>query len=148
MSAPIIALADEVVGVLNTFLACQGTATREYNPIINLKNLDGLRVVIYPARNLSEEDLTRVLRQYEYTLELLFQEKLGPPGKAEWVSRIDELIQLVDDAAGVFRPGHRLPITAAYCVDCNIEPIFAAEHLDQRNTFTSVMALTFRQERS
>ena len=154
MSAPIIALADEVVGILNPFLAGQSIianraiATREYNPQVNLKNLKSLRVVVYPARNLSETDLTRSMRQYEYTLEILFQEKLGPPGKSSWTARIDQLVELVDKAADLFRLGQRLPVTTCYQTECAIEPVFSAEHLDQRNTFSSVLTVTFTQERS
>ncbi len=151
MTAPILDLADEVVSVVNDLLVanhCDPIADRQYNPIVNLKEMPELRCVVYPARNTSESDLTRKLRQHEFEVQVLVQAKLGPPNSREWNVQLDGLIGLVDTLAGGFRTGDRLPRTLAYCVECDIEPIFAAEHLDQRNVFSSVINLTFRQERS
>jgi hypothetical protein len=151
MTAPIIELVNEVVTLVNNTLQAnsqQQVAVRQYNPIVNLKEMLELRCVVYPARNISETDLTRKLRQHEYEIQVLVQAKLGPPNTSEWNARIDELTELVDSIAEVFRAGDRLPITTSYCVECDIEPVFAAEHLDQRNVFSSVINLTFRQERS
>jgi hypothetical protein len=151
MSAPIIELATEIVTLVNSALQAnsqQPVAVRQYNPIVNLKEMRELRCVVYPARNLSETDLTRKLRQHEYEIQILVQAKMGPPNTSEWNARIDDMTSLVDSIAEVFRTGDRLPLTSAYCVVCDIDPVFAAEHLDQRNVFSSVINLTFRQERS
>jgi hypothetical protein len=151
MTAPILDLADEVVSNVNDLLIanhCDPIAVRQYNPIVNLKEMPDLRCVVYPARNVSETDLTRKLRQHEFEIQILVQAKLGPPNTSQWNLQLDELIGLVDTMAEAFRTGNRLPNTLAYCVECDIEPIFAAEHIDQRNIFSSVINLTFRQERS
>jgi hypothetical protein len=151
MKAPIIELANEIVTLVNYALQANNqeqVAVRQYNPIVNLKEMPELRCVVYPARNISETDLSRKLRQHEFEIQVLIQSKLGPPNTSEWNAGIDDLTGLVDSIAEVFRAGERLPITTAYCVECDIDPVFAAEHLDQRNVFSSVINLTFRQERS
>ncbi|MDZ4848095.1 MAG: hypothetical protein SGI77_02280 [Pirellulaceae bacterium] len=151
MIAPIIELANEVVTLVNGVLDLNSQnqlAVRQYNPIVNLKEMPELRCVVYPARNISETDFTRKLRQHEYEIQVLVQAKLGPPNTSDWNSQIDEMTGLVDTIAEVFRAGDRMPVSLAYCVECDIDPVFAAEHLDQRNVFSSVINLTFRQERS
>ncbi len=151
MNAPIIDLANEVVTLVNGTLDANNydqVTQRHYNPIVNLKEMSELRCVVYPARNISETDFTRKLRQHEYEIQVLVQAKLGPPNTNEWNARIDEMTGLVDTIAEVFRAGDRLPVSLAYCVECDIDPVFAAEHLDQRNVFSSVINLTFRQERT
>ncbi|MDZ4852444.1 MAG: hypothetical protein SGI77_24410 [Pirellulaceae bacterium] len=151
MIAPIIELANEVVTLVNGVLDLNNqnqVGVRQYNPIVNLKEMPELRCVVYPARNISETDFTRKLRQHEYEIQILVQAKLGPPNISLWNSQIDEMTGLVDTIAEVFRAGDRMPVSLAYCVECDIDPVFAAEHLDQRNVFSSVINLTFRQERS
>ncbi len=107
MTAPILDLADEVVSVVNDLLVanhCDPIADRQYNPIVNLKEMPELRCVVYPARNTSESDLTRKLRQHEFEVQVLVQAKLGPPNSREWNVQLDGLIGLVDTLAEAFEP--------------------------------------------
>ncbi len=106
MSAPIVEIADEVVTMVNAFLASidqPEVATRERNPRIDLKDIPKLRVVVYPLANLSEENLARRIREHDYAIEIAVQSKLGPPNTEEWNDAIDDMTELVDNLAEVFR---------------------------------------------
>jgi hypothetical protein len=153
MSAPIIEVADEVLGIVNDFFDDQidpnnqTVATRPHNPTIDLKNLCELRCIVFPYRTLSEADFTRAVKFFDYEIQILVQEKLGDPTSDAWSERIDELTDLTDALADEFRWTKVLPTTDAYQIGCEVNPIVAPEHLDKNNVFTSVINLQFQQGR-
>jgi len=147
----IIEVCEEVVTALNTELASQGydeVATRKYNPIVRLQDLCDLRCVVYPASNASETRMTRGMRDHEYAIQVLVQKKLGTPNTTAWYDEIDTLTELVDSLADLFRPAEEIGTSLARCTQVDIDPIFAVEHINDKNLFSSVINLTFMQLRT
>ncbi len=137
MTAPILEIADEVVTHVNDALVSQAVTTGgpSIQPDRPLERTSGLAVVVYPARNVSETDLTRKLRQHEYDLKSWFRPKLGRPIRSSGVRQIDALIGLVDALAEGFRSGEPLPATHAIVCLRYRTNFQLPKHLDQRNVF-------------
>ena len=147
---PILEIADEIVDVINdaSLLDTGVEAVKDYNPAVDLTDLTSQRCIVYPAGTLSQKQHTRDLLSFEYKIEILLQEKLTKPRTEAWVDRIDELTELAEAIASLFRGSIQLTITKAYAQEVSVDPIFAVDHLDRMNVFTSVITITLNQVRT
>jgi hypothetical protein len=149
--APILEVADELVGNLNeqlTELDLEPVARRERVPRVKLKDMPALRVVVFPNSNVSEIDLTRKLREFDYEIQVLFQAKLGDPKLEEWDTILDDWVGTVDAIAEEYRGRVRMTETGAYPVLVEVSPVYDPQELEENNVFSSILTLTMRQERS
>lgn len=149
MSAPILDVAAEVVEVINNadLLGTGVLATRKFNPSVDLKNICSRRCIVYPARNVSSDDIARGLTAHEYEIQILIQEKLCTPNSTEWTEHIETLTGVVDSIAQLFRGGIHLTDTESHVTSVEVDPVFVPEHLDRMNLFSSVISLVVLQAR-
>jgi hypothetical protein len=59
-------------------------------------------------------------------------------------SELDNLMQLVEDIAALFKPERLEGYSNALCVKKENDPIYDPDHLRQFRQFTSVITLTFK----
>jgi len=135
-----IDIADAVVAELAGGAFSQPlTPVRRVLPEYELADLKDLRVTVVPAA-VEISDASRTLSQHDVRIDIGIQKKLGKNLDNE----VAQLCGLVDEIAEFLK---RRPLQAApYAawVKTTNEPIYAADHLAQQRTFTSVLSITYR----
>jgi len=133
-------IADAVVAELSGGAFSQSfTPERRVLPEHELADLKDLRVTVVP-RSVEITGTSRTLSQHDVQIDVGIQKKLGKNLDTEVAS----LLGLVDEIAEFLK---RRPLQAApYAVWVRTanEPIYAADHLAERRTFTSVLTLVYR----
>ena len=137
--ATIVGLADAVVADLNSEgWSLPFVAQRLYRPRFDLAELTTLKVSVVP-RSMTIETASRADDGRRYQLDLAIQQKL----EAETAGQIDQLLGLAEEIARFFRSRRPASLPQAVCVKVENEPVYAVEHLDELQCFTSVIRLTF-----
>lgn len=140
--ATIIDLAEQVADHLNQGAWSKGfTATREYQPSYELKEMGTLRVSVVPGP-IAISVTTRVKYQHDYNIFVMVQQR------AVLDQLRDELMALVeelaDEMAGLgFEDVGSSNVNAA-CFEVENEPSWQPDHLREQRLFTSVLRCTFR----
>jgi len=138
--ALVIDIADAVVAELAGGVFSQPIApVRRVLPEYELADLKDLRVTVVPAA-VEIADASRTLSQHDVRIDIGIQKKLGKNLDTE----VAQLCGLVDEIAEFLK---RRPLQAApYAVWVKTanEPIYAADHLAEQRTFTSVLSITYR----
>src|SRR4051794_4002799 len=131
-----IDIADAVVAALNT--AANGTfgqafsAARAYRPQFDLVELKTLRVTVVP-KALEITSLSRTANQNDVAVDVAVQKKVTVGDLAE----LDGLMALVEEIGDYFR-FKRLPaFPTALWTKTENNPVYAPEHLEQKQVFTS-----------
>jgi len=135
-----IDIADAVVAELASGAFSQSiTPVRRVLPEYELADLKDLRVTVVPAA-VEITGASRTLSQHDVRIDIGIQKKLGKALDTE----VAQLAGLVDEIAEFLK---RRPLQAAphaVWVKTANEPIYAADHLAQQRTFTSVLSITYR----
>ena len=135
-----IDIADAVVAELaGGAFSLPFTTVRRVLPEYELADLKDLRVTVVPAA-VEISGASRTLSQHDVRIDIGIQKKLGKNLDVEVAS----LLGLVDEIAEFLK---RRPLQAApYAVWVRTanEPVYAADHLAERRTFTSVLTLVYR----
>ena len=114
------------------------TATREYRPAFELKDMTELHVTVVP-HTVEVTSLSRSRQQYDVQVHVAVQKKFTEDSPAE----LDPLMDLVEEVMDFFRL-RKLGDTSATCVGVANAPVYAAEHMAELRQFTSLVTLTFR----
>lgn len=140
MTARIIAIADDVVTVINggsPFTIGAVTAERHYAPEYTLEELATLRVSVLPMEK--PETLTsRSTTQRDFTISVGVQKKTE-----NTAAGFDALVELVEEINDLFRFA-KLPATGVSWVASEVDPVYDADDARTMSIFTSVLNLTFR----
>lgn len=139
----ITAIADAVVTDLNgavagTF-AQTFTAARHYRPQFDLAELKTLRVSVVP-KGIAITGLMRSANQHDVSVDVAVQKKVNPADSAE----LDGLMTLVEQIADYFRLRRLTGMPTALWTKTDNVPVYAPEHLETKQVFTSVLTFTFR----
>ena len=139
----ITSIADAVVTDLNgaaagTF-AQTFTAARHYRPQFDLAELKTLRVSVVP-KGIAITGLMRIANQHDVSIDVAVQKKVNPTDSAE----LDGLMTLVEQIADYFRLRRLTALPTALWTKTENVPVYAPEHLEQKQVFTSVLTFTFR----
>ena len=123
-------------------------AARAYAPVFDLGEMAGLHVTVVP-KAASAERLDRSSRQFDYSIDVAVQKKLGPPagdGSPEQAdnTEIDGLMLLAEQIADHFFGRRPATFSQAVCLRVDNEPIYSPDHLRELRQFTSVLTLVFR----
>jgi len=143
MGALLIDIADAVVAELNS--AAAGTfaqtfiAARHYRPQFDLADLKTLRVSVVP-KSLAITGLMRSANQHDVSIDVAVQKKVNPTDSAE----LDGLMTLVEQIADYFRLRRLTALPGALWTKTDNVPVYAPDHLEQKQVFTSVLTFTFR----
>lgn len=138
----IVEIADAVVGHLLTRAFSQPfTPVRTFQPVFDLAELQTLQISVVP-RTMTITASSRNLSQYECTIDIGVQKKLGTPDGEQ--TEIEALLDMVEEIADAFRFERLSGYRDAAWVSVTNEPVVAAEHLDQHRQFTSLLTLTYR----
>jgi len=133
-------IADAVVAELAGGAFSQPfTAVRRVLPEYELADLKDLRVTVVPAA-VEIAGASRTLSQHDVRIDIGIQKKLGKNLDTE----VAQLVGLVDEIGEFLK---RRPLQAtpyAVWVKTANEPIYAAGHLAEQRTFTSVLTLVYR----
>lgn len=139
----VVAVAQAVTDGLNTApkgaFAMAFTAQRRYRPVFDLTELKELRVTVV-AKGLVLANLGRGPNQDDVAVDVAVQKRVD----ANNTSELDALMELAEQIGGYFRQKRLASYPAAVWVKTEHTPIYAPEHLDSKQVFTSVMTLTFR----
>ena len=137
--ALIIDIANAVVDQINNSVIWpEGVAaTMNLKPEFELKDLKNLKVTIVP-RALKFSSETRRDGGREVKIDIGVQRKTADP------EILAELMQLVEDIAGLFERKRLNQYQHAICVGIENDPIYDPEHMRQMRQFTSVITLTFK----
>jgi hypothetical protein len=129
------AVADEInaLGILPE----PGTAQRSLLPRAELSELSEMRVSVVP-RSVEFERAGRGIVQRDVQVDVGIQKKLAT--EAEVPGLLDLAEQIIDALRGRSLAG----CPQAVWVRTANEPIYAADHLAEQRTFTSVLTLTYR----
>jgi hypothetical protein len=139
MAAVILDLADAVVDQLNAATLSQAfTAERLYAPLEDLETLSALKVTVVP-RSLASRPLSRAWDSFDYQLDIGVQQKTDLSE-----AMLDGLMLLVEEIVDLLRPGPLTSYPAGRVVDVANQPIWAADHLNEKHVFTSVITLTIK----
>ena len=115
------------------------TPVRRVLPEYELADLKDLRVTVVPS-SVEIEGASRVLSQHDVWIDIGIQKKLGKNLDTE----VAQLCGLVEEIGEFLK---RRPLQAtpyAIWVKTANEPIYAADHLAEQRTFTSVLSVTYR----
>ena len=132
-------IAEAVKESLNAATFSQAfTATRQYRPAFELKDMATLHVTVVPHA-VDVQSLSRTKHQYDVQVHVAVQKKL----KEDSATEIDPLMDLVEEVMDFWRL-RRLDGAGATCVGVANAPIYATEHMAELRQFTSLITLTFR----
>jgi hypothetical protein len=136
--ALLINIADAVVAELNAAELSQ-TFTVKVNlkPEFELKDLKSLKVTVVP-KSLKFSGATRQESAKEVQIDIGVQKKTADS------DQLAELLQLVEELAGVFDRKRLTGFPKAVCIGIENDPVYDPEHLRQYRQFTSVVTLKFR----
>jgi hypothetical protein len=115
------------------------TPQRRVLPDFALEELAELRVTVVP-KAVETTAATRSASQQDVQIDIGIQKKLGKNLDAE----VAQLCGLVDEIAAFLRRRPLQGVPYALWVRTNNEPVYAADHLVEQRTFTSVLTLTYR----
>ncbi len=118
------------------------TVQRSYQPLVELKNLDGVLVTIVP-KAIERQRASRAAVQHEYQLDVAVQKKVGAGSD---LAELDELMALVEEIAD-YLTGLDLAECAARFINLGNSVIFAPDHLREKGVFTSLLTVTYRAMR-
>ena len=114
-------------------------AERHYRPEYDLAQLKSLRVTVVPKK-IEIASLGRSSNQHDVSVDVAIQKKVASTSTEE----LDPLMTLVEQVADYLRL-KRLPgFTEAIWVKTENAPIYAPEHLEQKQVFTSLLTVTYR----
>ena len=136
-------IADAVVAELNN--AAPGTfsqtftAARHYRPQFDLAELKTLRVSVVP-KGIEISGLGRSSNQHDVSIDVAVQKKVAAADAAE----LDGLTHLTEQIADFFRLRRLTALPGALWTKTDNVPVYAPEHLETKQVFTSVLTLTFR----
>ena len=134
----LIDISDTVAAELNAAELSQAfTAKVNLKPEFELKDLKSLKVTVVP-KSLKFSGATRQESVKEVQIDIGVQKKTADP------DQLAELLQLVEDIAGVFDRKRLTGFPKAVCIGIENEPIYDPEHLRQYRQLTSVITLKFR----
>jgi hypothetical protein len=134
----LIDISDAVAAELNAAELSQAfTAKVNLKPEFELKDLKSLKVTVVP-KSLKFSGATRQESVKEVQIDIGVQKKTADP------DQLAELLQLVEDIAGVFDRKRLTGFPKAVCIGIENEPIYDPEHLRQYRQLTSVITLKFR----
>lgn len=114
------------------------TAVRYYQPRFELAEMDTLHVSVVP-RSITEKPLSRALTSYDCTIDVGIQQRSGMDQ-----TTLDELTKLVAEIAQRLRSNPLAALPDARLMELHLDPVFAADHLDELRQFTSVLSVTYR----
>ena len=136
-------IADAVAASLNSgSFSLPFTAERRYQPSFVLAEMETLRVSVVP-KSVTITTATRQHSFHDCAVDIGVQKKVNPEEQAE----TDVLLGLVDELIAHLR-GKRLDdVPEAAWLSITHEPIFAADHLDQKHVLTRVLTVTYRVQR-
>jgi hypothetical protein len=139
-------IADAVVSELNNAQVPPApgfvqpfVAVRAYRPVYDLADLKTLRVTVVP-KGLEIVNITRNANQNDVSVDVAVQQKVDPNDSAQ----MDALMQLVEKLGDFFRLRRLTALPTALWTKTENVPIYAPEHLETKQVFTSVLTLTFR----
>jgi len=146
----IIQIADAVVAQLNSsgspLAPAEGdplaVAARAYAPVFDLGEMADLHVTVVPKAATAER-LDRASRQFDYSIDVAVQKKLGDASNAE----IDALMLLVEQITDHFNGNRPAQFAGAVCLRVENDPIYSPDHMRELRQFTSVLTLVFRTVR-
>ena len=126
---------------MDCMLLCEAVAASlgEWNakpalaPEFTLRELEELKVVVVPVE-LTYRNISRALKERTVKLQIGFMKR----AKKE---QLDELLATVEKLGMSFSGKE---FCGAKCIAVGFNPIYAADQLRERNQFTSVIELTFR----
>jgi len=142
--AVLVDIADAVVAELNGHTFSQEfTAARSYRPVYSREEMKDLHVTVVPA-GFTIELAGRNQSQTDYVVEVGVQHA---PETLD-TAALDSLMGLVEEIVTFFKFRRLASYNTAVCMKAALaagcERGYAAEHVDQLQQFTSVLALTFR----
>jgi len=114
------------------------TATRQYRPTFELKDMAVLHVTVVPHA-VELASLSRTKQQYDVQVHVAVQKKFKEDSPAE----LDPLMDLAEEVMDFWRM-RRLENAGATCVAVANAPIYSTEHMAELRQFTSLITLTFR----
>lgn len=136
----IVQLADAVVSELNAEgWSLTFAARRLYRPRFEPAQLNNVQVTVVP-RSLVIDASSRSDDEIDYKIDVAVQQKL----QDETAETIDPLIALVGEIARHFRTRRLSAMPNALCVKVENEPVYAVDHIDELQCFTSILTLSFR----
>lgn len=135
MAAPSIALADLIVTGLNAEFSGQFTATRQYQPMHELGELETLQVAVVPAEQTDALE-TRSESKRELVIDIGIQKKVAAITNAI----LDPLMSLVEDVIAFFKT---LRLSDYRWTLTENAPIYDPAHLRESLVFTSVVRVHF-----
>lgn len=146
MSQPVISqIAQAVTDALNAGVAEQAfdaefTAVRAYLPQYELPEMADLKVTVVPKQIVLTGG-SRSAAQQDVAIDVAVQQRVDPQD----LNAVDELMELVESIAGYLRT-RRLDLDGLHAswLNAEHEPIYAPEHMEQMNQFTSILTVTYR----
>ncbi len=134
----IVDIAEAVKTELNGHEFSQAfTAERLYRPVFDLADMKDLHVTVVP-KGVTAVAAGRDRVQHDVQVDIAVQKKVANEAGS------DELMGLVEEIADFFRLRRLAQYPQAVWTGIENDPVFAPEHLEQMNQFTSVLTLTFR----
>jgi hypothetical protein len=142
--AVLVDIADAIVAELNGHAFSKPfTALRSYRPLFEREEMKDLHVTVVPA-GFTLELAGRNQSQTDYVVEVGVQHA---PETFD-TAAMDALMGLVEEIVAFFKFRRLVAYPSAVCMKAALatgcERGYAAEHVDQLQQFTSVLALTFR----
>jgi hypothetical protein len=139
----LIAVAEAVVARLNNgAFTAEFTATRAYQPALELADLKTLHVTAVP-KAVTLAVASRADGYFECAVDVAVQKKLATGEATELDGLMDVVARIIDHLRG-----QRLEtLPAAVWLGLTNEPVFAPEHLEQWRQFTSLITVTYRVKR-
>jgi len=144
----IVSVVNAIVELLNTSpvgtFGQAFTAERQYKPEYDLAQLKTLRMTVVPKK-IEIASLGRSSNQHDVSVDVAIQKKVASASTEE----LDSLMMLVEQIADDLRL-RRLMLGkdgregSAIWVKTENAPIYAPEHLEQKQVFTSVLTITYR----
>lgn len=146
MSQPVISqIAQAVMDALNAGVAEEAfdadfTAVRAYLPQYELPEMADLKVTVVPKQVVLTGG-SRSAAQQDVAIDVAVQQRVDPQD----LDAVDALMELVESIAGYLRT-RRLTLNGLHAswLSAEHEPIYAPEHMEQMNQFTSILTVTYR----
>lgn len=146
MSALVVDIAEAVKDALNDAqllsvspFSQSFTAERKALPLFKLDDMDTLHVTVVP-RELEISLETRAKDTHEVKVDVAIQQQVDSIETTD----VDPLLALVQEIADYL---NRKAMSGAHWLKTENKPIYAPDHLHEKNQFTSVLTLTYRASR-
>lgn len=141
--AATIELADAVAALLtNQRFSRSFDVLRAYQPKFELADLAAPQVTVVP-RAVTITNASRQQSFFDCTIDVGVQQKVSP-GSVSELDELTTLVQEIIDALWMTRPPGQ---SEAAWLRIENDPIFAPEHLEQQQVFTSIISVTYRLRR-